>query len=205
MNHVLIQHYRTGADYISEHSDKTIDVVRGSKIVNISLGAERKMTLRTKKDALPAHSAGDDGEDETKRATQRVPLPHNSVFAMGLETNAKWTHSIRADKRHIMSKSPSEQYNNGERISLTFRHIGTFLAPIEGDSKWKIWGQGAKAKTKKEAHEVICGGPEGEALIDAFGKENRQSEFEWDQVYGEGSDVLHFIQEGQGEEIQENK
>ena len=26
VNHVLIQHYRSGADYISEHSDKTIDV-----------------------------------------------------------------------------------------------------------------------------------------------------------------------------------
>jgi alkylated DNA repair dioxygenase AlkB len=42
---VLIQLYRTGADYISEHSDKTIDVVRGSRIVNVSLGARRTMTL----------------------------------------------------------------------------------------------------------------------------------------------------------------
>ena len=41
VNHVLIQYYRTGNDYISEHSDKTIDVIRGSKIVNVSLGAER--------------------------------------------------------------------------------------------------------------------------------------------------------------------
>lgn len=41
VNHVLIQYYRSGNDYISEHSDKTIDVVRDSKIVNVSLGAER--------------------------------------------------------------------------------------------------------------------------------------------------------------------
>ena len=41
VNHVLIQYYRSGNDYISEHSDKTIDVVRGSNIVNVSLGAER--------------------------------------------------------------------------------------------------------------------------------------------------------------------
>jgi alkylated DNA repair dioxygenase AlkB len=50
---VLIQPYRTGAvraDYISEHSDKTIDVVRVSRIVNLSLGARRTMMLRTKKD-----------------------------------------------------------------------------------------------------------------------------------------------------------
>jgi hypothetical protein len=29
-----IQLYHTGADYISEHSDKTVDVVRGSRIMN---------------------------------------------------------------------------------------------------------------------------------------------------------------------------
>ena len=54
VNHVLIQLYRTGADYISEHSDKTIDVVRGSRIVNVSFGAWRIMTLRTKKDIIAA-------------------------------------------------------------------------------------------------------------------------------------------------------
>jgi len=33
VNHALLQLYRTSEDYISEHSDKTIDVVRGSNIV----------------------------------------------------------------------------------------------------------------------------------------------------------------------------
>ena len=197
LNHVLIQHYRTGADYISEHSDKTIDVVKGSKIVNVSIGAQRVMTLKTKKDALLSASKSIDDEgahgEGTKRLTQRVPLPHNSCFVMGLETNARWMHSIRADKRLIVTKSPAEWYNNGERISLTFRHIGTFLAPSsEAGSKGKIWGQGAKAKTREEAHEVICGGPEAAALIEAFGAENHQSDFVWDDAYSGGSDVLHF-------------
>ncbi|THG98826.1 hypothetical protein EW145_g7363 [Phellinidium pouzarii] len=35
LNHALVQFYRHGGDYISEHSDKTIDVVRGSSIVNL--------------------------------------------------------------------------------------------------------------------------------------------------------------------------
>ncbi|CRK16323.1 hypothetical protein BN1723_017462, partial [Verticillium longisporum] len=43
LNHVLIQFYRDGNDYISEHSDKTLDIVKGSYIVNVSLGAERTM------------------------------------------------------------------------------------------------------------------------------------------------------------------
>ena len=34
LNHALIQLYHSGADYISEHSDKTIDVIRASSIVN---------------------------------------------------------------------------------------------------------------------------------------------------------------------------
>lgn len=49
VNHVLIQHYRSGADYISDHSDKTIDVIRNSSIANVSLGAQRIMTLRLKR------------------------------------------------------------------------------------------------------------------------------------------------------------
>ena len=79
VNHVLIQHYRNGADYISEHSDKTIDVVRSSRIVNVSLGARRHMTLRSK-----------DADTAGKRDVQRVKLPHNSMFVLGLATNAKW-------------------------------------------------------------------------------------------------------------------
>ncbi|KAI0738238.1 hypothetical protein C8Q80DRAFT_1242259 [Daedaleopsis nitida] len=200
VNHVLIQHYRTGADYISEHSDKTIDVVRGSKSINVSLGAQRVMTLRTKKDALSNPKADLDAPTElatpnsetgaanTKRGTQRVPLPHNSIFVMGLETNAKWLHSIRTDKRPVKIKSEAERYQNGERISLTFRTIGTFLTKDEA----LIYGQGATGKTREEARPVVRGGSEAEKLLAAFGAENHQSEFDWEAHYGQGSDVLHF-------------
>ncbi|OSC99632.1 hypothetical protein PYCCODRAFT_1372773 [Trametes coccinea BRFM310] len=195
VNHVLIQHYRSGADYISEHSDKTIDVVRGSMIVNVSLGAQRVMTLRTKKDAL-AHPKADldavatesSEKDGKKRAIQRVPLPHNSIFVMGLATNAKWMHSIRTDKRPVVEKTEAELYKDGERISLTFRTIGTFLTQDENH----IYGQGAKAKTRAEARPVVRGGEDAERLLAAFGAENHQSDFDWDANYGEGFDVLHF-------------
>ncbi|EJF61903.1 hypothetical protein BD309DRAFT_959964 [Dichomitus squalens] len=196
VNHVLIQHYRSGCDYISEHSDKTIDVVRGSQIVNVSLGAQRFMTLRTKKDALANPKADLDAaatessvsDRPNKRGVQRVPLPHNSILVMGLQTNAKWLHSIRTDKRPLKIKSPAEQLQNGERISLTFRTIGTFLTKDEE----RIFGQGARGKTREDARPVVRGGPEAEKLIVAFGAENHQSDFDWDANYGEGSDVLHF-------------
>ncbi|KAH0835523.1 hypothetical protein J3R83DRAFT_9212 [Lanmaoa asiatica] len=101
---------------------------------------------------------------------------------------AKWLHAINHDKRPIQLKSPEEQFMNGERISLTFRHIGTFLS---GDGS-RIYGQGAKGKTSEDARSVVNGTEETASLLEAFGKENQQSEFNWDAVYGEGFDVLHF-------------
>ena len=182
VNHVLIQHYRSGADYISEHSDKTVDVVPGSKIVNVSLGAQRAMTLRTKRDAADADDAG--------RRAERVALPHNSMFVMGLETNRRWLHSVRSDKRPDKTKNEAELFEHGGRISLTFRRIGTFLTA----DQTHIWGQGAKGKMKEDARPVVNGGPAAEKLLVAFGQENQQSDFEWQSGYGEGFDVLHFTE-----------
>jgi 2OG-Fe(II) oxygenase superfamily len=216
VNHVLIQLYRTGADYISEHSDKTIDVVRGSRIVNLSLGARRTMTLRTKKDATANTTAsgneqgGDDGYGDgagaaatgVQRTRQRVPLPNNSLFVMGLETNARWMHSVHADKRPEYTKDPAEY---GPRISLTFRRIGTFLTPLtpypppsssagqeHAQVQQLIFGQGATGKSRAEARPVVHGGEDAERLLAAFGAENHQSDFDWEKAYGEGFDVLHF-------------
>ena len=205
VNHVLIQLYRSGADYISDHSDKTIDVVRGSNIVNVSLGAQRNMTLRLKRDKSKAtesvsdsQAAASDVNSESvpppppppgpPRQAQRIPLPHNSMFVMGLETNAKWLHGINHDKRPI--KSPEELVEGGARISLTFRHIGTFMSKDET----RIWGQGARNKSKEKASLVSTNKREAAALIRAFGEENQKSDFDWEASYGNGFDLLHFVE-----------
>ncbi|EGC45203.1 isochorismatase family [Histoplasma capsulatum var. duboisii H88] len=203
LNHVLIQLYRDGQDRISEHSDKTLDIVRGSYICNVSFGAQRTMTLRTKSSAAKAAaSTGDtsdaaDGGDEetpkessTERQTQRIPLPHNSLFILGEKTNMRWLHAIRADKRPESEKSPEELAYGGQRISLTFRHIGTFIHP-ESDT---IWGQGAISKTKQTAGQVIHGDcTETTQMIRAFGQENQQSDFNWEANYGQGFNVVNFV------------
>ncbi|KAL7274262.1 hypothetical protein RUND412_002841 [Rhizina undulata] len=199
VNHVLIQHYRGGDDYISEHSDKTLDIVRGSKIVNVSLGAERTMVLRTKKDAsnppsTPSTESHEKFRAESsnaglKRTTQRIPLPHNSMFVLGPESNKKWLHGIRQDRRERFLKTPSELAFNGERISLTFRLIGTFLSSDEKT----IHGQGAVSKSPDEPRPVINGDSAAtERLLEAFGSENHRSDFDWDVFYGTGFDVLHL-------------
>ncbi|KAL2105827.1 hypothetical protein VUR80DRAFT_7689 [Thermomyces stellatus] len=217
LNHVLIQFYRDGKDYISEHSDKTLDIVPGSYIANLSLGAERTMVFRTKRPekepewASPARAEdtsagaqkgdgpattdaaapeGKKGGTPTARETQRARLPHNSLLRMGLKTNATWLHSIRQDKRLPAEKTAAELSFSGARISLTFRLIGTFL-----DEKEEfIWGQGAKGKHAGDRRRVVNGDEsEGERMVRAFGVENRMGKgFDWGRWYGEGFDVLHM-------------
>lgn len=73
-------------------------------------------------------------------------------------------------------------------MSLTFRHIGTYLTKDES----RMWGQGAKNKNKEDAGLVICDEDEVKRMILAFGDENQQSDFDWETAYGSGFDVLHF-------------
>jgi glutathione S-transferase len=144
------------------------------------------MTLRTKK---VAHPKKEDGE-ATPRNSQRVKMPHNSVFVLGSRTNAKWLHGVRADKRPLADKCEEERAYNGQRISLTFRNIGTYT----NRTRTKIWGQGAKSKFQATAGDVITiNNSEMESMIIAFGKENHQVDFDWDAEYGEGYDVVNLV------------
>ncbi|KAI9699820.1 MAG: hypothetical protein M1836_002855 [Candelina mexicana] len=212
VNHVLIQLYRGGKDNISEHSDKTLDIVRGSNIANVSLGAQRTMTLRTKKSAQARTSSSDPQRQQrpttqrnpssegipqqrnhppspdlkTGKHSQRITLPHNSMFILGQQTNMRWLHAIRADKRLVSEKSVNETAFGGERISLTFRHIGTFL----NENANTIWGQGAANKAKAKAGKIVRGRSEADRCLQAFGMENHSSEFDWDGEYGAGFNII---------------
>ncbi|KAK5129582.1 hypothetical protein LTR08_003047 [Meristemomyces frigidus] len=192
LNHVLIQLYRGGTDHISEHSDKTVDIALGSNIVNVSFGAQRTMRLRTKRGAKPLATARS-GDSTTSmspgRITYRIPMPHNSMIMMSLRTNAEYLHGINPDKRPAVEFVQAEKDFGGQRISLTFRHIATFLS---ADEKL-IWGQGATGKTRGEAKAVVNGdASESGKLVRAFSVENQASSIDWEALYGEGSDVLHL-------------
>lgn len=117
-------------------------------------------------------------------------MPHNSVFVLGPKTNMQWLHGVRADKRPAQQRSDEEKAFGGERISITFRQIGTFTDP----ENRKIWGQGARKRSKSTAGPVRASdSQEMEAMVKAFGKENHQSEFDWDAEYGPGFDVINLI------------
>lgn len=144
------------------------------------------MTLRTKKSAM-LKGANDVAQ---QRPLHRIPLPHNSVFSLGPATNRRWLHGIRPDKRLITEKTTDERAYDGERISLTFRLIGTFT----DSARMKIWGQGARSKKREDAGDVLTEIKEMEAMVMAFGKENQKSDFDWDAEYGRGFDALNLEQ-----------
>lgn len=177
LNHVLVQLYRDGNDFISEHSDKTLDIAADSRIINVSFGAERVMRFRTKR--------GAHGETRT---INRVRMPHNSMLILSLETNAEYMHGINADKRRKAELSQAELAFGGERISLTFRKIATYL----NEDQSMVWGQGAVGKTKSTAQAVEISGENAQNMLHAFGTENQKSSIDWSLCYGNGFNVLHL-------------
>jgi len=202
-NHALIQKYRNGKDNISEHADKTLDIERGTVIVNLSVGSTRVMILKSK----PDHpNVVNDGSDSTK-IVQKITLPPNSVFVLGWQTNLLFTHQIKADKRAAWEKRPDERLYNEQRISLTFRSIATFISPDGA-----IFGQGAKNKAVPDIlrpvpdltnHAAASRAVhfketelqqemESAELLKAFSVENRSALFDWDAYYGKGFDVVNF-------------
>ena len=93
----------------------------------------------------------------------------------------------------------------GERISLTFRRIATWVDETEG----VIWGQGATSKSRRGAKRVLEGeeaGREGERMISAFARENHDSQhWDWDRVYGDGFDVVDWNREKERERERERE
>ncbi|CAF0796267.1 unnamed protein product [Adineta ricciae] len=174
LNHALIQCYHNGKDNIGEHSDKTLDILLDSNIVNYSLGAARTMTLIHKRQ---------------RGLRQDFKLPHNSLFVLGWQTNREWQHCIRPDKRPNDVKDPDELAFYGERISLTLRSVATFLNRRTS----RIYGQGARFKTLNEHFEDDEYNDDELDMVRAFSSENYQSsEFDWHAAYGQGFSALNF-------------
>ena len=177
LNHCLIQLYRHGRDWISEHADKTLDIVRPSLIVNVSIGTTRTMIFRAKGDRQPA--------------LQKLPLPHGSMFTMSLDTNNAYSHGI---------KKLGSQGTNEPRISLTLRYIGTSHNPQTGAA----WGIGAPSGTAEEAtdraKQTASLSPEerlekekaeAHKLVKLFRKENNSDRFD-PASYQPGFEILNF-------------
>jgi nicotinamidase-related amidase/alkylated DNA repair dioxygenase AlkB len=177
LNHCLIQLYRNGRDFIGEHADKTLDVMRPSFIVNVSLGATRSMIFRSKHDkgSIP----------------QKLPLPHGSLFMLNLDSNRKFYHGI---------KQLGSDGTDAPRISLTLRYIGTYYDP----KNEAVWGIGAPSKTRAAANarvewinsltpeeRLAKVRAEADRMLQLFREENINDNFDANS-YQPGFDILDF-------------
>jgi alkylated DNA repair dioxygenase AlkB len=173
-NHVKMQLYRNGLDYITKHSDKTLDIQRGSAIVNLNLGTTRLFTIQNKLT----------GE------TQDYEFPHNTVVVLGWKTNMNWTHCVNKDPQ-----------NQEKRISLVFRQIVTWMTP-EGWVYGQGARIKSKEELLNNDHKEECEGglvEETRLMLEAFGQENRHFSKEgddeatisgyWESLYGRGFDA----------------
>lgn len=94
-NSILLNFYRDGNDYISNHSDDERDLSK-SIVAGISLGVERTFRMVNKE-------TGEKVDFE---------LPDSSLFVMAGDTQKEWTHGLPVRKK----------IKEG-RISLTFREF----------------------------------------------------------------------------------
>ena len=94
-NSVGLNLYRDGRDSVAPHNDHLYDIREGFPIALVSLGAMRRMTIRTK---APPHR------------TLHVDLEPGSLLVMEYETQIHYTHAV-----------PKTRDAVGERISLAFR------------------------------------------------------------------------------------
>jgi alkylated DNA repair dioxygenase AlkB len=94
-NSVGLNLYRNGSDSVAPHNDKLHELAAGAPIALVSLGATRRMIIRSKK---------------TPRRRLELDLDNGSVLVMSYETQLHLEHAI-----------PKTATPVGPRISLAFR------------------------------------------------------------------------------------
>ena len=94
-NSVGLNLYRDGRDSVAPHNDHLYDIRKGFPIALLSLGATRRMIIRTKK---------------APRRAFNVDLDAGSLLVMDYATQIHYDHGVPKTKEPV-----------GERISLAFR------------------------------------------------------------------------------------
>ena len=94
-NYCLLNRYRSGADSVGLHADDEPGL--GPVIASLSLGATRTFRIR----------------HNTTKETRSFPAAHGALIIMAGTMQGFWKHEV-----------PKTTEDVGERINLTFRHIG---------------------------------------------------------------------------------
>ena len=97
-NSVLLNYYRDQRDSMGMHSDDEPELGKNPVIASLSLGEERVLTFKHRRDK--------------SLAPVRVPLPDASLLLMKGATQHHWKHGIARQTRVL-----------GPRVNLTFRWV----------------------------------------------------------------------------------
>lgn len=96
-NSVLLNLYRSGADYMSWHADDEAELGRNPIIGSVSLGQSRALQMKHKTDQGSKHT---------------ISLANGSFLLMQGPTQHHWLHCIAKSRKPL-----------GERINLTYRFV----------------------------------------------------------------------------------
>lgn len=105
-NNCLINFYKDGRSRMGFHSDNVNEMIEGTGVVIVSLGAVRELTFRRV-------------DDRSRRF--RFSLESGSLFFMTRELQHNWQHGVLSASRKI-----------GARMSLTFRLVPENGSRAEG-------------------------------------------------------------------------
>ena len=119
-NFVLVNRYKDGLDYISEHRDYEQELVPTAPIASLSFGQARDFVFRHK-DARGSRKKAELGRGRgrgrgssltTHLEPVKIELGHGSLLVMCHPTNSMWYHSLPVRRRALHP-----------RINLTFRRM----------------------------------------------------------------------------------
>ena len=117
-NFVLVNRYKDGLDYISEHRDYEQELVPTAPIASLSFGQVRDFVFRHKdargsrKKVEPTRERGRGSSLTTHLEPVKIELGHGSLLVMRHPTNSMWYHSLPVRRRALHP-----------RINLTFRRM----------------------------------------------------------------------------------
>ncbi|MCH1925278.1 alpha-ketoglutarate-dependent dioxygenase AlkB [Shewanella sp. C32] len=98
-NGVLVNHYRDGQDKMGWHSDDEPEMVAGSLVISLSIGAARDFDIRHKQ----------------RPERHRIPLASGDMLVMQPAMQQHWQHSL-----------PQRKKIASDRLNLTFRQLIPF-------------------------------------------------------------------------------
>lgn len=109
-NHVLLNYYRDGRDYMGMHADDETELGLNPVIAAISLGVTRRFVVAPKQRKSDRRRR----RKRTPLGQQSILLHHGSLMVMGGDMQHYWRHGV---------PKMTQKEQSGPRINITFRRL----------------------------------------------------------------------------------